>query len=77
MLSMTRPVCLFVFLPDHSRGIQAARATYPNANFGKEEVLTKGKTVTFETVLTVPGKKPFELILDAKGRFMEDSGEEK
>jgi hypothetical protein len=77
MLSMARPVCLLVCLPDLSRGIQATKARYPNAYFGKEEEPTKGKTVTSETVLTVPGKKPFELVLDAKGRFMEDRGEEK
>jgi hypothetical protein len=56
---------------------KAIKAKYPAAKFGKTEELTKGQTITFETVLTVPGKKPFEVVLDGKGKFIEDGGDEK
>jgi hypothetical protein len=54
----------------------AVKAKYPKGKIEKSEELTEGTKITFEVVLAVEGKKSFELVLDPKGKIIEDGGAE-
>jgi hypothetical protein len=54
----------------------AVSAKYPKGKVKTAEELTTGTTVTYEVVIELEGKKPFEVVLDPKGKILEDEGKE-
>jgi uncharacterized membrane protein YkoI len=55
---------------------EAVKAKYPKGTIKTAEELTSGVTVTYEVLVELDGKKPFEVVLDPKGKILEDEGKE-
>jgi hypothetical protein len=53
---------------------EAVKAKYPKGKVTLAEELTTGATVTYEVAVELGGKKPFEVVLDPKGKILEDGG---
>lgn len=56
---------------------EAVKAKYPKGSIKKSEEITEGEKATYEVVVAVDGKKPFEVVLDPKGKILEDEGDDK
>ena len=53
---------------------EAVKAKYPKGKVTTAEELTTGVIITYEVVVELDGKKPFEIVLDPKGKILEDEG---
>lgn len=54
----------------------AVKAKYPKGSVTKAEEITADDKKTYEVVVAVEGKKPFEIELDSKGKILEDEGDD-
>ena len=54
----------------------ALKAKYPKGTIKTAEELTSGATISYEVVVELEGKKPFEVVLDPTGKILKDEGKE-
>ena len=62
---------------DHMTVTEALEAKYPKATIKKAEEITKDDKVTFEVLIETADKKKLEVVLDAKGKIVEEEKKDK